>query len=156
MRRSSTNNQYIKLSLFSLFLVIYQIMTSVYTFLPLFVGVFFAYIIVNYEDEKKKNYIYLIFIYLSFYDLNKGFYLFTYILLFLIFYNLFVEKIRNFFTCSNCIIGIYVVVAYLGHFIVNSFIAYILNHDAPIFLFDYFYYIAIDAFFAVIIFKGKV
>lgn len=156
MRRSSTDNQYIKVSLFSLFLIIYQIMTSIYTFLPLFVGVFFAYIIVNYEDEKKRNYIYLTFIYLSLYDLNKGFYLFTYIFLFFLFYNLFVEKIRNFFTCSNCIIAIYVSVAYLGHYLINSFIAYVLNTQGPLFLADYFYYIAIDTVLAVILFKGKV
>jgi len=156
MRRSSPDNQYIKISLFSLFLVFYQIMTSVYTFLPLFIGVFFTYIIVNYEDENKRNYIYLIFLYLSFYDLNKGFYLFSYIFLFFIFYNLFVDRIRNFFTCSNCIIVLYVIIAYFGHYIINTFIAYILNSDGPVFLLDYFYYIAIDAIVAVILFKGKV
>ena len=156
MRRSSTDNQYIKEILFSLFLVFNQIMTSVYTFLPLFIGVFFAYIIINYEDEKKKNYIYLTFIYLSIFDLNKGFYLFSSLLLFYIFYNLFVYRIRNFFTCSNCIIGIYVIVAYLGHFTLNLFISYILNSDGPIFLENYFYYIIIDTIIAIILFKGKV
>lgn len=156
MRRSSPDNQYIKISLFSLFLVFYQIMTSVYTLLPLFIGVFFTYIVVNYEDEKKRNYIYLTFLYLCFYDLNKGFYLFSYVFLFFIFYNLFVEKIRNFFTCTNCIIALYVVIAYIGHFIINTFIAYILNSDGPVFLLDYFYYIAIDVIIAIILFKGKV
>jgi len=131
-------------------------MTSIYTFLPLFVGPFFAYIVIYYENEKKKNYIYLIFLYLCFIDLNKGFYLFSYVLLFYIFYNLFVEKIRNFFTCSNCIISIYIGVAYLGHYITNSFIAYILNNEGPIFSLNYFYYIAIDTVLAVILFKGKV
>jgi len=47
-------------------------------------------------------------------------------------------------------------VAYLGHFIVNSFIAYILNSDGPIFLESYFYYIVIDIVIATILFKGKV
>lgn len=156
MRRSSTDNQYIKISLFSLFLIIYQIMTSIYTFLPLFVGVFFVYIIVSYNDIKKRNYIYLIFIYLSFYDLNKGFYLFTYILLFFIFYHFFVYKIRSFFSSTNWIIALYVIVAYLGHFVINSLIAYILNTDGPVFLFYYFYYIAIDIILAIILFKGKI
>lgn len=156
MQRSSTDNQYLKVTLFSLFLVLYQIMTSIYTFLPLFIGIFFAYAIINYEDENKRNSIYLTFLYLSFYDLNKGFYLFSSLLLFILFYNFFVDKIRNFFTCSNCIIVIYVFVAYFGHFVLNSFIAYILNAQGPLFSLEYFYFIVIDSIFAVILFKGRV
>ncbi len=131
-------------------------MTSLYTFLPLFIGVFFAYIVVSFEDEKSRFYIYLSFIYLSIYDLNKGFYLFSSLLLFIIFYNLFVEKIRNFFSCNNCILAVYVTVAYIGHFLLNSFIAYILNQDRVVFSKDYFYYILIDIIFAIILLKGKV
>jgi len=156
MRRSSPDSQYIKGGLFSLFLVLYQIMTSAYTFLPLFIGVFFTYVIINYENEKKKNIIYLIFIYFSVYDLNKGFYLFSLLLTFFLFYNLFVEKIRNFLICSNCILVLYVVVAYLGHYCLNLLISYILNSGSPVFLVNYFYYIMIDSLIVIVLFKGKV
>jgi len=131
-------------------------MTSIYTFLPLFIGVFFAYAIINYEDEKKKNFIYLIFIYLSIYDLNKGFYLFSLLLTFFLFYNLFVERIRNVLVCSSCTLVLYVVVAYLGHYCLNLFISYILNSASPIFLVNYLYYIIIDSLVAIMLFKGKV
>jgi len=130
-------------------------MTSIYTFLPLFAGVLFVYIIVNYDNEKKKNYIYLILIFLCFYDLNKGFYLFSYVLLFFVFYNVFVERIRSFLSCNSCIIVIYVVVAYLGHYVVNLFVSYILNNAAPIFSLDYVYYMVIDSLLAIALFKGK-
>ena len=156
MRRSSPDSQYIKGGLFSLFLVLYQIMTSVYTFLPLFIGVFFTYVIINYENEKKKNLIYLIFIYFSVYDLNKGFYLFSLLLTFFLFYNLFVERIRNVLICSNCILVLYVIVAYLGHYCLNLFISYILNSASPIFLVNYLYYIIVDSLVTILLFKGKV
>jgi hypothetical protein len=137
-------------------LVVYQIVSSLYTFLPLFVGLFFAYIVINFENEKNRIYIYLSFAYLTVYDLDKGFYLFSSSLFLILFYYLFVEKIRNFFTCSNCIVAIYVIAAYLGHSLLNSFIAYILNQDMPSFSQGYFYYIALDVVLAVVLFKGKV
>ena len=131
-------------------------MSSLYTNLPLLVGVFFAFIVISFENEKSNPYVYLSFAYLTIYDLDKGFYLFSSLLSFLIFYYLFVEKIRNFFTCSNCIIAIYVVAAYLGHFLFSSFIAYILNQDMPSFSQAYFYYIALDVLLAVVLLKGKI
>ncbi len=156
MRRSSIDKNYLRLTLLCLCLVAYQTISSLYTFLPLFVGVFFSYIVINFEKEKSKLYIYLSFIYLTIYDLDKGFYLFSSLLSFMLFYYLFVDKIRNFFTCNNCILAIYVVVAYLGHFVLNSFIAYILHQDGPTFSQWYFYYIAFDILLSVILFKGKV
>lgn len=156
MRRSSTDQNYLRFTLICLVLVVYQIMSSLYTFLPLFVGVFFSYIVINLEKEKSRIYIYLSFAYLTIYDLNKGFYLFSSILFLMIFYYFFVERIRNFFTCSNCIVAIYVVSAYLGHSLLNSFIAYISNRDIPPFSQGYFYYIFLDVVLAIILFKGKV
>ena len=156
MRRSSTDQNYLRFTLICLSLVVYQIVSSLYTFLPLFVGLFFAYIVINFENEKNRIYIYLSFAYLTVYDLDKGFYLFSSSLFLILFYYLFVEKIRNFFTCSNCIVAIYVIAAYLGHSLLNSFIAYILNQDMPSFSQGYFYYIALDVVLAVVLFKGKV
>jgi len=146
----------LRFTLICLSLVVYQIMSSLYTYLPLFVGVFFAFIVINFENEKSNLYIYLSFAYLTIYDLDKGFYLFSSLLSFLIFYYLFVEKIRNFFSCTNCIVAIYVVAAYLGHSLLNSFIAYVLNQDMPSFSQGYFYYIALDVVLAIVLFKGKV
>jgi len=155
MRRSSTDKNYLRLTLFGLLLVFYQIMSSLYTFLPLFVGVFFAYIVINFENENSKLYIYLSFAYLAIYDLDKGFYLFSSLLFFMIFYYIFVEKIRNFLSCINCILAVYVVVAYLGHSLLNSFVAYILNQSSPALTQGYFYYIVIDIIIVAILFKGK-
>ena len=156
MRRSSTDKNYLRFTLICSVLVIYQIMSSLYTFLPLFVGIFFSYIIINFEKEKSRIYIYLSFAYLTIYDLDKGFYLFSSFLFFMIFYYFFVDKIRNFFTCSNCIVAIYVIAAYMGHALLNSFIAYILNQDIPPLSQGYFYYIILDVVLAIILFKGKV
>lgn len=156
MRRSSINTNYTSVVLFSIFLVFYQIMSSLYLFLPLFVGIFFVYLVLNYQKEDKAVFVYLSFIYLCLYDLNKGFYLFSSILFFIIFYNLFVEKIKNFFTCSSCILVVYIVGAYIGHYFLNVFIAYLLNQTPPLFSTDYFYYIVVDSILAITIFKAEI
>ena len=156
MRRSSTDKNSLRLILLCLSLVFYQALSSLYTFLPLFIGVFFSYIVINFEKEKSKLYIYLSFAYLTIYDLDKGFYLFSSLLSFVLFYYIFVDKIRNFFSCTNCVLAIYVTFSYLGHFVLNTFIAYILHQDGPIFSQWYFYYIFIDILLVSILFKGKV
>jgi hypothetical protein len=156
MRRSSTHQSYLTLSLFAIFFAILLIMGSLYTFLPSFVGLFFIYIIINFDDEEKKPFVYLCFLYLFSYELNRGFYLFSYLFTFMFFYYFFVERVRNFFSCINCILFVYILVAYIGHYFVNLFISYLLNESITPLSLWYIYYILIDTFFAVIVFKGRV
>lgn len=156
MRRNSSDKNYLGFILFSTFLVLLQIMGSLYTLLPTFVGVFFTYIILNFHDDKKRYYIYLSFLYLISYEFTRGFYLFSYVFTFIFFYNFFVDKIRNNFTCVNCILFIYVLFAYIGHYFINAFIAYLLNQDISSFSNEYLYYIVIDSIISMMIFKGRV
>ncbi len=153
MRRNSTNTNFIKLSLFALFLVLLQILSNMFLFMPTFVGVFFAYIIINIDKEENFFYIILCFIYLSFYELNKGFFLFSYVVLFIIYYYIFDEKIRNNFKCKNCVLFIYIVIAYIGLFLINVLFAYILNEQSPGFSLVYLYYIAFDFIVSIFIFR---
>lgn len=156
MRRNSTDQKHIKQIFFSFIMVLYLIITSLYTFLPLFAGVFFAYIVVYLGNEESKISVALSFCYLILFDLNHGGYLFSFMLTFFIFYTMFAEKIRNNITCYSCIIVTYVVGAYVGYYLLNSFIAYLLNEELPTFSTDLVYYIFLDSVVAVVLLKGKV
>lgn len=156
MRRSSTDTNYLRLFFLSISFLFLLIMGSLYTWLPSFVGLFFIYVLINFEDEKNRPYFYLSFLYLIFYDIDRGFYLFSYIFTFLIFYNFFLDKVRNYFSCINCILVMYVLVAYIGHYFMNVFIAYLLNETIIELSKEYIYYILIDMVLASIIFKGRV
>ena len=156
MRRSSTDTNYLRLFFLSISFLFLLIMGSLYTWLPSFVGLFFIYVLINFEDEKNRLYLYLSFLYLIFYDIDRGFYLFSYIFTFLIFYNFFLDKVRNYFSCINCILVMYVLVAYIGHYFMNVFIAYLLNETIIELSKEYIYYILIDMVLASIIFKGRV
>lgn len=146
----------IKFFIFAIILVLIQILSSMFQFFPTFVGVFFCYILLNIEKEEKFFFVVLSFLYLSFYELNKGFFLFSYVILFIIFYYLFAEKIRSNFKCKNCVIFIYVATAYIGHFFLNELLSYILHKPSPNFSLEYLYYIGFDFIIGSILFGSTV
>lgn len=156
MRRNSIDKNYLNIVLISLFLFFYQVVTSLYVYLPVFTGLFFAYLIIYFGSQKRQIYLLLSFVYLEVYDLNKGFYLFSYLLLFLLFYYFFVEKIKDYITCNNCILAIYIIVAYLGHYAINAFMAYLQNQDLPLFSSIYIYFIGVDIVLSIVLFRGKI
>ncbi len=156
MRRNSSDSHYIKLFLLVILFGLLQILSSSFIFFPTFASVFFVYIILNIDNEEKLLYIFFSFLYLSFYELNKGFYLFSSLIFFIIFYTVFVDKIRSSFTCKNCIIAIYIISFYLGEYFVNVMISYILNRDFPTLSTEYLYYIAFDFVVSVILFRNSV
>ena len=153
MRRNSADQKYLKLFFLSALMVLGQIMSSLYPFIPSFVGLLFCYILLNFHKEESLLPIFFAFVYLTFYDINRGFYLFSYVILFFLFYRFAVEKIQNMTTCSNCILTTYVFVAYLGHYALNCLFAYLTNMPFPYFSNHYFYYIAFDSIFAFMLFR---
>jgi len=154
MRRSSTDQNYLKLLFISTALYLGQIMSSLYPLLPSFIGVIFCYVILHFNRREEHTVPLLLgFVYLSLYDINKGFYLFSYLILFILVYRFAIYRLQNFITCNNCILAIYVIIAYLGHFLLNVFFAYLNNEAFPYFSNYYFYYIAIDSILAFMLFR---
>ena len=160
MRRDSTNLLTIKTLLLASFLVIYQIMTSLYLFLSPLIGLFFCYLVLLKQEEDKymKELFYqkiFIMAYLVFAELNKGFYLFSSVLFLVVFYIVFVDWIKSSFKCRPCILTLYVAIAYVGIWATNNLFAYILNKNMYEIGFDYFIYIVTDAVLAVVLLRDK-
>ena len=153
MRRDRTHQTYLKFLFFAVLIVLGQVMSSLYAYIPSFVGLIFCYILLHFKDENKIFIIPFAFAYLTFYDSNRGFYLFSYVMLFLLFYDFAVYKIKNMTSCENCILAVYIFVAYMGHYLLNVFLAYLANKPFPYFSNQYFYYIAIDALLAIMFFR---
>ncbi|MBE0491905.1 MAG: hypothetical protein IBX44_06605 [Sulfurospirillum sp.] len=156
MRRNSTDQNNLEIFLLSIILVFSQALALVYVYIPSFAGVFFVYAIIHYDNYKKRYFIYASFAYLIFYELTRGFYLFSYLLTFLLFYNIFVAKIRNNFSCKNCISFIYIACAYIGHYFINTIISIIVNEPTHDFSNHYFYYMLVDWLLCIILFRGRV
>lgn len=129
-------------------------MSSLYPLIPTFVGVVFCYLILSFHKrEEYATPIMLSFLYLLFFDLNRGFFLFSYTILFTIVYKFAIYKVQNIITCNNCILAVYVFIAYIGHFLLNAFFAYLNNETLPYFSNYYFYYMLVDSLVCFILFK---
>ena len=154
MRRNSTDQNYLKIFWLSFWLLLGHILSALSPLIPPFVGVVFCYVLLN-ADEHEKNAIPLMlgFLYLCLYDLNKGFYLFSYLILFVLVHQFVVHKVQSTFTCNNCILAVYVMIAYLGHFVLNLFLAYLDNVPFAYFSNYYFYYIAVDSILSFMLFR---
>lgn len=148
MRRNSTHQNYLGL-VFTCFLLLGAlILSSLYPYIPSLVGFLFCYALLTCNDETKRLPLVLIFIYLSYYDSTKGFFLFSYVILFFLFYTLAAHKVRTMTSCFNCILAFYVIVGYLGHYLLNLVLAYITNEPFPYFSTYYFYAIGVDVLLA--------
>jgi hypothetical protein len=98
---------------------------------------------------------YLAFLYLCFFELIHGFYLFSTLFFFVIFYYLIKPKIASAFESESWSVAISVVIAYTGLYIVNLFFSYLL--DRPFFSLSYIYifYISIDIVLANLLLRGS-
>ena len=148
MRRNSIDQNYIGLLSFAVLLYAAQTLSSLYTFIPSLAGFLFCYLILFFKNDAHKLPVFMTFVYLSLYDINKGFYLFSYLILFFLFYRFSVENIEQKTSCQNCVLALYVCVGYIGHFLINACLAYFFNTPFPYFTNHYFYLIGIDALLA--------
>jgi hypothetical protein len=151
MRRNSSYSRYLKLFTIAMVLILYQIFSSVYVFLSPLVGFFFVYIVKNFKYNNLE--IYLVFLYLCFFELNQGFYLFSIMLLFAIFYNLLKPRIEAIFENRLWIVIITVASAYLGMLLINTFLAYLFNDEFFYFGIAYFFYIIIDSILSALLIR---
>ncbi len=150
MRRNSADQNYLGLFFFGVTLFVAQVISSLYPFIPSLAGFLFCYSILYFKEEEQKIPLFFTFAYLSFYDLYKGFYLFSYLILFFLFYRFAVLNIQQKTSCQNCVLALYVGVGYLGHYAVNFCMAYFFNAPFPYFSNHYFYFIGVDALLAFI------
>jgi len=148
MRRNSTDQNVVELFLICTLLFAGLVLSSIYTWIPSFAGFLFCYSMLAFKQENARFPLFLVFVYLALYDMHKGFFLFSYALLFALFYPLATQKLQYMTSCENCILTVYVTVGYLGHFLLNLILAYFFNMPFPYFSNHYFYAIAIDALLA--------
>ena len=148
MRRNSTYQNSVGLFFFCTALFAGLVLSLLYPYIPSLAGFLFCYTIIAFKEEEQKIALMLAFVYLALYDLHKGFYLFSYAILFILFYPLATQKIHYITSCKNCILALYVSVGYLGHYLLNLILAYFFNTPFPYFSNHYFYYIGIDALMA--------
>lgn len=159
MRRNSTDSKHLKYILAAIALILYLIAGNVYTFLSPLVGVCFVYLLQNmrkaYKNAEDNISIYLIFLYLAFFELSSGFYLFSSALLFFTIYYLLKHRVEAVFKSESWIISIYVIATYSGMYILNNFFSYMQDKEFFHFSFIYIFYMFVDSMVAILLFKKR-
>lgn len=146
---------------FYLSLIFYQVLSSVYYWMPPLFGVFFCYMIVLLkEKERTLNKLdfrwYFSLFYLLLIDVIHGFYLFSSWIAFFIFYHFFVDWFKSKLKLGHYLFVIFTFCAYIFIYLFDVFLAYLDNNEILKFGIEYLWFFTVEALISFIIFKGKI
>lgn len=146
---------------FYLSLIFYQVLSSVYYWMPPLFGVFFCYMIVLLkEKERTLNKLdfrwYFSLFYLLLIDVIHGFYLFSSWIAFFIFYHFFVDWFKSKLKLGHYLLVIFTFCAYIFIYLFDVFLAYLDNNEILKFGIEYLWFFTVEALISFVIFKGKI
>ncbi|EAK0822722.1 TPA: hypothetical protein R1698_001446 [Campylobacter lari] len=146
---------------FYLSLIFYQILSSVYYWIPPLFGVFFCYMIVLLkEKERTLNKLdfrwYFSLFYLLLIDVIHGFYLFSSWIAFFIFYHFFVDWFKSKLKLGHYLLVVFTLCAYIFIYLFDVFLAYLDNNEILKFGIEYLWFFVVEALISFVIFKGKI
>jgi hypothetical protein len=132
-----------------IFLLFYELLSTIYLVLPPLLGIGFILFIHFIRKQDVKN-ISLVVIFLLFYDLQRDYIILTSVIFYL-FFLFFLPKIEQLFDCRKCLLSFYILLVYSGHWIYMNAIHHIFSKDLISFDWHIFYY-AFFEFFLVLLF----
>jgi hypothetical protein len=144
MRRNSSNYSTLTVVILFIIAVIYESISCIYPYFTPLLGIGFYYIVNNFHNEAKWTTILFIFLYSIYFEIDRGMFIFSYIIFFMLFYYFILSSIKESLSCKSCLVFIYVIVGYLGYYIMNLFLSYLFNMPLPQFSPLYFLFIISD------------
>ena len=144
----------------ALFLVLFQIFTSVFT-LPILIGFFFCYMFVLLRERELTLYEldfrwYFSLAYLVFIDITHDFYLFSSLIAFVIFYYFCADWLRTNFKIGKFLPIFFVIFAYGLLFVVHNLILYVDSGEFRLFGVDYGVNMLAEAALCFFFFRNKI
>ncbi|AQW81665.1 hypothetical protein [Campylobacter pinnipediorum] len=162
MQKNNTDLQHIGNFFGILLLFAYEMLTTILVYLPPLFGIFFTYMVIEYARKQQRTYIefgfgwYLSIAFLLFAEQVHGFYIFSTIITFFIFFYFIVDWLFSTMKYRNLILIIFVTSGYIGTYLVNNAINYIQNNDFLYLDIEYIIYIVIESFVAIILFRERI
>ena len=144
MQRSIFNYQPLVPIFLLIGLVLYESVTSIYVYITPLAGYIFLYIVENHHDKEKRWIIASLFLYLIYFEIDKGFFVFSSLILFLIYTKFFHTELKATMACKNCFKLTIITIYYIGFYILNLFASLIFNQDLPKMDISYIIYIISD------------
>ena len=146
MQRSIINYQPVVPILLLFALVIYESITSIYTFLSPLSGVVFLYLVTNIKNKEKIFINVILFLYLVYVEIDRGLVVFSSLILFLIYYEFIHRELVISIGCKNCLKAVIISFYYIGIYLVNLIISLIFDLNLPIMDITYIIYLITDIF----------
>lgn len=142
-------------------LVFYQMLSSVYYWMPPLFGIFFCYMIILLKEQKKTlNRLdfrwYFALLYILYAGIIHGFYLFSPWIAFFIFYHFFVDWFRSKMKLGAYFLVLFVVCTYIFIYIFDVLLSYLDNSDTLSFGLEYLWFVFFEAIISYIIFREKI
>lgn len=131
--------------------MIYGVVSPIFYYFTPLIGISFYYLSENFEDEERKLETIFIFIYIAFMEINRGLFLFSFLLFFLTFYKIALKTIKESIVCKWCLPAIYISIGYIGYYLFNLFLSNVFNFEATKIGFGYLVYIFTDIVLAFIL-----
>lgn len=152
MRRNSINHIALNPTyiLFAI-AIVYGSVSSIFYYLTPLIGLSFYFLAEHFEDEDYYVPNLLILIYVSYVEINRGLFLFSFFVFFLLFYRLSIRLIRESIHCKWCQPLLYITVGYFGYYLFNLFLAHIFNLETYSIGWGYIVFILTDIMLALIL-----
>ncbi len=145
MRRNSINIRAINPSYILLVLaVIYASIVPMFYYLTPLIGFSFYYLLEHFEDEDYYLKNSVVFIYMILVEINYGFFLFSFLILFLLSYRVILRVVKESIFCKWCLPMLYVILGYIGYYLFNLFLSNIFNLEMPSIGWGYLVFIVVD------------
>ncbi len=151
MQRDSIYKSNIRYIVVFVLLVIYESISSIYPYLTPLFGVAFYYILSNINKRDNLFIVFLSFLYLLIFEVDKGFIPFSFMIFFIFYYFFIYDRVEHFFVEKNYKIFFHVFIGYVGYYIVNVVLKYLFNQDISVFDYKYFLYIVTDFLILVVL-----
>jgi len=131
MQRSIINYQPIVPILLLAGLIVYESITSIYVYITPLAGYIFLYIVENFQNKEKRWIIVSLFLYLAYFELDRGFFIFSSLLLFMFYYRYVHEELKSTIACKNCLKVTIIFFYYFGFYLLNLLFALLFNYELP-------------------------
>ncbi len=143
MQRSLTYQDIGKLVALFALLLFYEVLSSIYLYLPPLLGLAFLLFVYAIEHDRLE---YLVFTlaYLLVFETDREFLLFSTLFFFTIAYRIGLLKLRQIVSCDKCLDYMSIALAYLGFWFFSIILNQIIWIDLPQFDWTIFYYIFIE------------
>lgn len=151
MQRSIINYQPV-IPLVLLFgLIFYESITSLFTFVTPLAGVIFLYLVTHIKDKEKMPINIVLFIYLTYFEFDRGLIVFSSLIFFIIYYEFIHSGIVSSIACKNCLKIVIITIYYLGIYILNLILSLIFDLNLPMLDVVYVVYLVSDILLVLIL-----